>query len=236
MEAIVLAGGLGTRLRSVVPDLPKPLAPINGRPFLEYQLDYWIGQGVRRFVLSVGYKHGLIEKHFGDRYRTADIAYSVETEPLGTGGGLLLALTKLSAATQTFLAVNGDTFFAVDLQPLQDVHEKSAAAVTIALRRVAANQRYGKVDVDANGRISGFRSDADGKSAAINGGVYLMKRAELANLGLAPNRHISLEDEVFPALLNSGQLLHGFMSEGAFIDIGIPEDYRKAATLISSYR
>ena len=116
-SAIILAGGLGTRLRGVVPDLPKPMAPIGGRPFLEYQLDYWINQGVSQFVLSVGYLHGAIVDHFGDRYKGAKLDYVIEKTPLGTGGGFLLAAEKLGK-NDPFLLLNGDTYFAVDLKKL----------------------------------------------------------------------------------------------------------------------
>ena len=108
-EAIVLAGGLGSRLKAAVPDVPKPMAPINGRPFLEYLVDYWAGQGVDRFVLSVGYKREVIEEHFAVRHKGMEMDYAVENQPRGTGGGLLLALKHLRRSG-TFLILNGDTF------------------------------------------------------------------------------------------------------------------------------
>ena len=114
-SAIILAGGLGTRLRGVVQDLPKAMAPIKDRPFLEYQLDYWIGQGIRHFILSVGYRREVIMKHFGDKYRDVSIEYAVEETPMGTGGGLLLAVEKMKKRAP-FLLLNGDTFFEVSLK------------------------------------------------------------------------------------------------------------------------
>jgi D-glycero-alpha-D-manno-heptose 1-phosphate guanylyltransferase len=122
-SAIILAGGLGTRLRSAVPDLPKPMAPIAGRPFLAYQLDYWIRQGVDRFVLSVGYRHESIMAYFGAAYRGIAVDYSVEQTPLGTGGGLLLALERLDGGQRPFLLLNGDTYFEVDLATLSAFHD-----------------------------------------------------------------------------------------------------------------
>ena len=116
-SAIILAGGLGTRLRGVVPDLPKPMAPISGRPFLEHQIDYWIKQGVSHFVLSVGYRHEVIVDHFGNRYKDAELDYVIEKTPLGTGGGLLLAVEKVGK-DEPFLLLNGDTYFAVNLKTL----------------------------------------------------------------------------------------------------------------------
>ena len=112
MEAIILAGGLGTRLRSIVPKLPKALAPVGNRPFLAYLFDFWIAQGVDRFVLSVGYKHEIIQKEFGVSYKSAKVDSAVETAPLGTGGGLLLSWKKLRSP-KPFLILNGDTFFNV---------------------------------------------------------------------------------------------------------------------------
>src|SRR3989344_6164126 len=113
MEAIILAGGLGSRLRATVPDLPKPMAPIHGRPFLEYLLDYWAGQGVSRFVLSVGYKRDIIEEHFATRYKGTEADYAVEDQPLGTGGGFLLRLNPLGR-TGPFLILNEGTYLEVD--------------------------------------------------------------------------------------------------------------------------
>ena len=124
MEAIILAGGLGRRLRAAVPDVPKPMAPINDHPFLEYLIDYWISQGVDRFVLSVGYKHEIIKRHFGTRYKGIDVDYAVEDQPLGTGGGLLLALKRLRR-TGPSLIMNGDTFFKVDLAPMRRYHQQT---------------------------------------------------------------------------------------------------------------
>src|SRR5262245_49936719 len=121
MQAIVLAGGLGTRLRATIGDIPKPLAPVRGRPFLEYLLAYWIGQGVTSFILSVGYRSEMITGHFGASFRGAAIDYAVEDRPLGTGGGLLLATTRL-AADDPFLVLNGDTYFEVPLAALLKFH------------------------------------------------------------------------------------------------------------------
>jgi len=184
MEAIILAGGLGSRLRATVPDLPKPMAPIHGRPFLEYLLDYWVGQGVNRFVLSVGYKRDIIEEHFATRYKGTEVDYAVEDQPLGTGGGLLLALKHLRR-TGPFLIMNGDTFFEVDLAPMRRYHQEKRADLTIALREVEANSRYGSVGIDKEAKITTFdnRARTSGR-ALINGGVYLAEKSAFA--GMAP--------------------------------------------------
>ena len=152
--AIVLAGGLGTRLRSAVPDLPKPLAPISGRPFLEYLLDYWHGQGIRRFILSVGYRAELIRAHFGSTYRGCRIDYAEEQTPLGTGGGLLLASAMAEGGTP-LLAINGDTFFAVELHRLADFHAAHRADWTFCTFRTSVNGRYLGMDIAPNGKKLG---------------------------------------------------------------------------------
>ena len=133
MEAVFLAGGLGTRLRAAVSDVPKPMAPVQGRPFLERLLDYWIGQGVQRAVLAVGYMHETIRQHFGEKYRNCVITYSVEQQPLGTGGALVQALPLVQA--ETFLVLNGDTYFAVPLPALTEFHQQRRAKVSLSLFR-----------------------------------------------------------------------------------------------------
>lgn len=231
MEAIILAGGLGSRLRAAVPDVPKPMAPINGRPFLEYLLDYWVGQGVDRFVLSVGYKHHVIEEHFSTDYKGADISYAVEEQPRGTGGGLLWTLKHLRLPGP-FLIMNGDTFFKVDLAPMRRYHQSKHAEVTIALREVESNSRYASVEIDGEGKITTFdnRSRTTGR-ALINGGVYLAEKSAFAGIAVESDEPVSIEEQLFPNLLKAGSHLYGFTSSSRFIDIGIPEDYERAASV-----
>lgn len=234
MEAIILAGGLGSRLRTVVPDLPKPMAPIQGRPFLEYLLDYWLGQGVSRFVLSIGYKREVITEHFGVRYKDAEVDYAMEEQPLGTGGGLLLALRSLRHAG-AFLVVNGDTYFEVELAPMLRYHQDRCAELTIAMREVDANSRYGGVGIDKDGKIVTFDNRArTSDRALINGGVYLAELSAFAGMTPEPGSPVSLEDQLFPRMLAAGRRLYGFSSPGRFIDIGIPEDYRRAAGMLAA--
>ena len=232
MEAIILAGGLGSRLRATVPDLPKPMAPIHGRPFLEYLLDYWVGQGVNRFVLSVGYKRDIIEEHFATRYKGTEVDYAVEDQPLGTGGGLLLALKHLRR-TGPFLIMNGDTFFEVDLAPMRRYHQEKSAELTVALREVEANSRYGSVGIDNKGKITTFdnRARTSGR-ALINGGVYLAEKSAFAGMVLKSDAPVSIEDQLYPRMLAEGRRMYGFPSSGRFIDIGVPEDYRRAASVL----
>jgi D-glycero-alpha-D-manno-heptose 1-phosphate guanylyltransferase len=231
-EAIILAGGLGTRLRDTVPDLPKPMAPINGRPFLEHQMDYWIAQGVTRFVLSVGFRREMIIEHFSNAYRGCEVAYAEEFEPLGTGGGLLLAVQKLKGSAP-FLAMNGDTFFEVDLATLSSFHQKQGAAVTVGLFNVAKNDRYMGLQLNADGTIESFKS-APGASQLANGGVYLMNRNLFDELPWAEGEKLSLEDDLFEHCRSSGKKLCGMVYKGKFIDIGVPADYHRAATVIEN--
>jgi len=234
-SAIILAGGLGTRLRQAVPDLPKPMAPLDGRPFLEHLMDYWIGQGVRRFVLSVGYKHELIEKHFGATYRGAEVAYAVEAAPLGTGGGLLLAMEKLHAAGP-WLVLNGDTFFDVSLAELRKFHEAKQAEITLSLFPVENNTRYTGVEIDGAQRITRLKSTSDGSRQLINGGVYLLAETALSGLPYRTGDKASFESDILERALEAGKRLYGYSSNGKFIDIGVPEDYSRAAHLLNEQK
>lgn len=224
----MLAGGLGTRLRQAVPDLPKPMAPVNGRPFLEHLLDYWIGQGIDRFVLSVGYKHEVVERHFGNRYRGANIGYAIEDRPKGTGGGLLLAMDQLKGSGP-FLAMNGDTFFEVDFKALWSFHGRTDADMTVSLREAENNCRYGQVQLDVESRITAFKPrPSEPAWTVINGGVYMMERTIFDQAEWGADEPLSLEERILPNLLEAGKRIFGFRASGRFIDIGVPEDYRRA--------
>ena len=215
MEAVVLAGGLGTRLRAAVADVPKPLAPVGGRPFLERLLDYWIAQGVRRAVLAIGYMHELVEKHFGASYRGCEIAYSVEDQPLGTGGAMLQALPHLR--TERFLVLNGDTYFAVPLKVLEAFHAEKRAQLTMCLHR-SRDPRYTGVTLDADGRVTSL---AGGPVA--NGGVFLFEKTGF------PKQAFNLEKDLLPGI----ERIYGKVFDVPFIDIGIPEDWRAAEAIMS---
>jgi D-glycero-alpha-D-manno-heptose 1-phosphate guanylyltransferase len=219
MEAVVLAGGLGTRLRAAVSDVPKPMAPVGGRPFLERLLDYWIGQGVRRAVLAVGYMHDTIRRHFGDQYRGCAITYSVEDRPLGTGGALVQSLPLVQV--ETFLVLNGDTYFAVPLEALSAFHRRTRGNVSMSLFR-SDNPRYTGVSLDAAGRVTSFTGQG-----LVNGGVFLFQRDALAQepVGVA-----SLERDLLPSL---GGAVYGCVFDVPFVDIGLPEDWRAAANIIT---
>lgn len=232
MEAIILAGGRGTRLQSVVPDLPKPMVPINGRPFLTYPIDYWIKQGVLRFILSVGYKRSVIQDYFKDRYKGIEIVYAIEEQPLGTGGGLFLALEALENQGP-FLVLNGDTFFEVDLEKFRAFHFEKKAELTMALLEVDENNRYGGVQLGEGEKIVAFCGTHNTQNRLINGGVYLFEKGAISDKWMSGNP-LSLEDRLFPALLQSGSRFYGFKSAGRFIDIGVPDDYHASASILAN--
>lgn len=219
MEAIVLAGGRGTRLRSVVSDVPKPMAPINGKPFLSGLLTWLKLQGVSKTILSVGYKHDCIKSFFGDSYAGMDIAYSVETSPLGTGGGVVNALDACS--NQDVILINGDTFFNVDIVDLYSKHCYLSADMTLALKPMQCFSRYGAVKLDDKGRVTAFLEKAYRKEGLVNGGVYVLKkellRFECGCFSLEQYMADHLEKRLF-----------GSVVDQYFIDIGIPEDFERA--------
>jgi D-glycero-alpha-D-manno-heptose 1-phosphate guanylyltransferase len=231
VEAIVLAGGLGTRLRAAVPDLPKPMAPVNGRPFLEHLLGYWIAQGVTRFILSVGYRHEAVAGHFGTTYGGAAITCAVEDQPLGTGGGLLRASGSL-AAPGPFLVLNGDTYFEVVLATLREFHAARRADATLALFRSPQQGRYTGLTIDESGEVLSLAAGVQGGLA--NGGVYLMERSLLEGGAWRPSAALSLEGDILPFALRAGKRLYGLECPGRFLDIGVPEDYARAAALLAN--
>ncbi len=231
-SAIILAGGLGTRLRSVVPDLPKPMAPISKRPFLEHLLDYWIKQGVGHFVLSVCYRHEIIVGHFGNRYKDAELDYVIEKTPLGTGGGLLLAAEKVRR-NEPFLLLNGDTYFAVDLRALIKFSLANDADWCFSLFRTHEKGRYMGMEISPQGQITSLKSGTGQPGRLANGGVYWVNPRSLLQERFSSGDNVSLEDDIFPTAMANGQRLFGIEFPGIFIDIGIPDDYHRAAALLT---
>ena len=227
--AIILAGGLGTRLKKVVQDLPKPMALIRGRPFLEYQMDFWISQGVTKFILSVGYLNQKIINHFGDNYHTVPIDYFVEDEPLGTGGALLLAAQDLK---ETFVVLNGDTFFEIDLNYLIAFHKKQQAELTLSLFKSNQLGRYMGVNLADDGKILSLQSEGNKLTLLANGGVYLVNPSVLKRLNDKSYIKSSLENDLLPQFISLGVGLYGLESTGKFIDIGLPEDYYRAQKIL----
>ena len=223
-EAIILAGGFGTRLQGVVKDLPKPMAPVNGRPFLTYILDYLIDYQYNKVVLSVGYLHEKIEEFFGTHYKSLAIDYAVETEQLGTGGGILFAMSKCT--TDNVLVINGDTMFKVDLDAFERFHEEKGGLLSIVLREVEDVYRYGSVTISDDNLIALFiEKQVTFGRGYINGGVYLINR-KLFDKHPQP-RKFSFEKDLMTKFYTQ-ELFYAMPSDGYFIDIGIPEDYARA--------
>ena len=229
ITAIILAGGMGTRLRSAVPDLPKPMAPIRKRPFLEHQMDYWISQGVSKFVLSVGYKKEVIQNYFGQHYRGVPVKYAVENEPLGTGGGLLMAM---QGVRDTCLVINGDTFFEVNLVKLYDFHLNKRSDWTFSLFNTNEKNRYLGIDINEEAEINSLNSQSTSSNSLANGGVYIINPSVLNKTKYIVGNKLSLENDLIPDLIHKGVKLYGYEFFGKFIDIGIPEDYFRAKDVL----
>ena len=227
--AIILAGGMGTRLRCAVPDVPKPMAQVSGRPFLEHQMDYWINQGVDHFVISVGYMKEVIINYFGSNYRTIPLTYVIEDEPLGTGGGLLLAAQGIN---EPFLVLNGDTYFEVDLTRLLKFHAEQSSKWTFSLFRSNEVDRYMGMVVKGDGEIVSLKSGKGALGNLANGGVYLVDPSVVAKTDFPLNHRLSLEDDLLLSFRNQGGKLYGLEFSGVFIDIGVPEDYFRAAEVL----
>ncbi len=227
-EAIVLAGGFGTRLRDVVSDVPKPLAPVAGRPFLEYVLERLASQDYSHIVLATGYMHDKVADCLGQSFGGMSVDYAQETTPLGTGGAILNALQLCSGDNVTVL--NGDTLFLADLHRLQTIAAERHTPLAIALRHVPDAARYGAVDIDETGRITRFceKSTTDaGTDGLINGGIYQLQRSLLA--GHTVGETFSFEKDVMQRLYTDIDF-YGMPSDAYFIDIGIPQDYTRAQT------
>lgn len=223
MEAIILAGGLGTRLRGVIGEIPKCMAPVNREPFLYYLFRELAQQGAGRVVLSLGYRHEVVLDWLKDRQWPFAVDYVIEKEPLGTGGGIRLAMEQVKE--EQALVLNGDTLFRVSLEQLQVFHRARKAVTTLSLKPLEHFDRYGTVVLDADARIRSFEEKKPLASGLINGGVYCISKAAFLSLPL-PAR-FSFEKDYLEAL-GEDLPFYGFECTGYFIDIGIPEDYARA--------
>lgn len=233
ITAVILAGGLGTRLRSVVNDLPKPMAPILGRPFLEYLIDYWISQGVTDFKLSVGYKYNDIASHFGSQYKGAKISYIIEETPLGTGGGVVIAAENMGPGKQ-FLLLNGDTFFKVDLSELRKFHQIKKSELTFSLFKNNDTFRYMGMGINNDGSILDLKSAEPNGKSYVNGGAYLIESSLFSDGNFIPGNKYSFEADIIPHFLATKKQLYGFNFNSFFIDIGVPDDYLNSFELFKT--
>jgi D-glycero-alpha-D-manno-heptose 1-phosphate guanylyltransferase len=229
-EAIILAGGLGTRLKAVISEMPKSMAPVNGKPFLEHLFDYLFNYGIGRIVIAAGYRHKDISSHFGNSYRGMEIAYSIEEEPLGTGGALLHA--SRFVLEDNCLVLNGDTCFNVDLNDFRREFSEAKSVLSLALKPMKSFERYGSVRVD-NEKIKSFEEKKYCSSGLINGGIYLLDIAWLKKT--APGKKFSFETDIMEKYVTSEKITY-FISDTYFIDIGIPEDYLEADKELPRFR
>ncbi len=222
MEIIILAGGFGSRLQSVVSDVPKCMAPVDGKPFLHYLFKYLVPFQPEKVILSLGYKHEVVEQWLKTIESPFEIVQKVEQSPLGTGGAIKYALAEVDG--DSAVVINGDTYFDVDLNRFLHFHRMQGVETSLALKPMRNFNRYGSVlfDKDTN-RIIRFEEKKYCSEGLINGGIYAIDKKVLDDF---PEK-FSMENDYFSRQVRKGGLA-GFISQGYFIDIGIPEDYEKA--------
>ena len=223
VEAIILAGGFGTRLRTVVSDLPKCMAPVAGKPFLCYVIDQLQQQGIKKFIFSLGYMSEVIQTFLQENYPALDYQLSIEEDPLGTGGAIYKACSM--ATEPTVLALNGDTLFSINVQQLLQVHQQKESHCTICLKPMQQFERYGVVKMDTNNCITSFEEKKWNEEGLINGGVYAIDRDKFLAQPFAEK--FSMEKDYLELLVGEGNF-YGLVQDAYFIDIGIPEDFERA--------
>ena len=221
MEAIILAGGFGTRLQSIVRDVPKPMAPIQNKPFLDHLCHYLKKQGISKIIFSVCHKRELIKAYFGDAFDDIEVVYSLEEEALGTGGAIKQSLEMCES--ENIIILNGDTFFDLNLKELLDTHIQKNADLTLALKPMEKFDRYGVVQINDSKRIIGFLEKQYADYGLINGGVYVIQRDLLESV---TSKKFSFETYMIENFQD--QYFYAMIGDGYFIDIGIPEDYFRA--------
>jgi D-glycero-alpha-D-manno-heptose 1-phosphate guanylyltransferase len=225
-EAIILAGGLGTRLRSAVPDLPKCMAPVAGQPFISYVIKYLAEAGVNRFIFSLGYLHEAIEDYLATAFPQLEKIYVIESTPLGTGGAIQKSVD--AALGEHVLVLNGDTIFKANLSALSQLHQQTEADCTLSLKPMHHFDRYGVVDINEQQAVLRFQEKKFYEQGLINGGVYALRVASLLQADF-PEK-FSFEKDYLACFAERRQKLVGHVDEAYFIDIGIPEDFARAQT------
>lgn len=234
-EAIILAGGLGTRLRSVIADTPKCMAPVAGKPFLHFVIDFLQKSGIRHYIFSVGYLHEIIEEYLVNKYPRLDYTISFEDEPMGTGGAIKLACRK--TMNENALVLNGDTLYKIECDQLSRLHEQVHAQCTLCLKPMKSFDRYGVVELNDDHSIKSFKEKKYYDSGLINGGVYALNTAAFLQENL-PEK-FSFEKDYLEKIISMQTnqrtdepvpkpKLYGMIQDEYFIDIGIPEDYNRA--------
>lgn len=222
-EAIILAGGLGTRLQSVVDAVPKCMAPVNDIPFIAYLINSLQKKGVQRFIFALGYKHESITAFIDEKYPSLEKVYEIEDEPLGTGGAIAAACKKVKG--NTVLIINGDTLFDINLKSFSHFHANKAADCSIALKPMINIERYGTVDINNRNTVIAFNEKRFCQNGLINGGMYLLNVRNFLQEQLPPV--FSFEKQYLQNLF-SVRPMFGIIMDDYFIDIGIPEDYERA--------
>lgn len=231
-DAIILAGGFGTRLGELTKNTPKPLVLVNGRPFLDILLSHLVHLGFERVVLSVGHLAEQIQAHYGEVYQQLQLIYAVETEPLGTGGAIRLALSNIQESDA--FVFNGDSFLEFDKSAVEWIHKEKDADLTLVLRSVEDASRYGSIVRNDTSRITAFQEKTnDHAKGLINGGIYLInKQSYLEN---TPLGNFSIEKDVFQKKCDSLKI-YSHLTSGFFIDIGIPVDYERAQDAFKGFK
>lgn len=222
-EAIILAGGLGTRLRSVVAGLPKCMAPVAGKPFLHFVIEYLLEQGIDKIIFSLGYKSEMIIDYVNEQYPMLSKQFSIEEEPLGTGGAIKLACSV--STEKNVLILNGDTLYKVNINVLVDFHNNNEADCSLALKPMKDFDRYGVVVLNKDNSIASFKEKQFYPEGLINGGVYILNREKFLKESLP--QKFSFENDYLEKYFDKRKM-YGQIQDEYFIDIGIPEDYEKA--------
>lgn len=220
-EGIILAGGFGTRLRKIAPDLPKPMAPIAGRPFLEILLSSLAEKGFTRIILSVGYLADKIISHFGNQFLNIELVYVIEDKPLGTGGAVRLAIGKSSQ--DHIFVFNGDTYLDLEVDEVEQMWQAKRSAIIVG-REVGDTSRYGRLITEQE-KVAGFAEKGFAGSGLINAGCYVLENSQLDDF--PPDSAFSLETDYLAKIVKDSPF-NLFITTGDFIDIGIPEDYERA--------
>ncbi len=230
MEAIILAGGLGTRLKKLLPDIPKPMAPVAGKPFLYFIFDWIRKYQVDKIILSVGYKAESISEYFGNSVFDIPVEYVVEKNPLGTGGAVKLASERTEG--NDILILNGDTWFPVDISKLSAFHIENDSKFTVALKKMTDFDRYGTVELD-NNEILRFNEKRYCSEGLINGGIYIANRFYMDSWKMP--EVFSLEKDILEKEAGKS-ILKGIVFDDPFLDIGVPDDYMNAEKVLRGRR
>jgi D-glycero-alpha-D-manno-heptose 1-phosphate guanylyltransferase len=230
MEAIILAGGLGTRLSNLLPDTPKCLAPINNKPFIDYLLKVLINNDIKRVVFALGYKSQMFIDYFKSLNNIIEIDYTIEHELLGTGGAIKLALSKTTE--KNILVLNGDTFFNCNYKNLLQFHINKNSECSLFLKKMINYDRYGTVLINSESQIVGFKEKSLVSEGLINTGNYIINTQLFCTNNF--NNIFSFEKDYLESNYSKNNFF-GLVDEGDFIDIGIPEDYLLAKNLLAKF-